>query len=160
MGVPGLGDSLAYPLWVVPSQLTVTENPLRVFLGKPTIHVYPLWVFLTVSNMLRKCNWMGFIMGRYREKLQHILALHKGPHLKFCLTEGSLCGPKSATSKKGPIFSKAILKCRWLLEHENLSKVSKYIGKFLKVFEYSKQLLFKIEKYIFILSNFGKIFRL
>ena len=32
---------------------------------------------------------------------------------------------------KGPIFSKSILKCRWLLEHENLSKVSKYIGKFL-----------------------------
>ncbi len=28
-------------------------------------------------------------------------------------------------------FSKAVLKCRWLLEHENLSKVCKYIGKFL-----------------------------
>ena len=33
---------------------------------------------------------------------------------------------------KGPIFSKAILRCRWLWEHENLSKVSKYKGKFLK----------------------------
>ena len=32
---------------------------------------------------------------------------------------------------KGPIFSKAVLKCRWLLEHENLSKVRKYTGKFL-----------------------------
>ncbi len=32
---------------------------------------------------------------------------------------------------EGPIFSKAVLKCRWLLEHENLSKVCKYIGKFL-----------------------------
>ncbi len=29
---------------------------------------------------------------------------------------------------QGPIFSKVFLKCRWLLEHENLSKVNKYIG--------------------------------
>ena len=34
-------------------------------------------------------------------------------------------------SLKGPIFSEAVFKCRWLLEHENLSKVSKYTGKFL-----------------------------
>ncbi len=32
---------------------------------------------------------------------------------------------------KGPIFSKAIFKSRWLLEHDNLSKVNKYVGKFL-----------------------------
>ena len=30
---------------------------------------------------------------------------------------------------KGPIFSKAISKSRWLLEHENLFKVGKYIAK-------------------------------
>ncbi len=36
-----------------------------------------------------------------------------------------------AFNLQGPIFSKAVLKCRWLLEHENLSKVRKYTGKFL-----------------------------
>ncbi len=32
-----------------------------------------------------------------------IIALHKGPHLKFCLTKGSLFGPKSALPK-GPFL--------------------------------------------------------
>ena len=31
---------------------------------------------------------------------------------------------------EGPIFSKATLKSIWLIEHENPSKVSKYVGKF------------------------------
>ncbi len=44
---------------------------------------------------------------------------------------------------KGPIFSKAVLKCRWLLEHENLSKVGKYAGKFLNsISQISQNLLF------------------
>ncbi len=33
------------------------------------------------------------------------IALHKGPHLKFCLTKGSLFGPKSAL-QKGPFLLK------------------------------------------------------
>ncbi len=32
---------------------------------------------------------------------------------------------------EGPIFSKAVLKCTWLLEHEHLSRFGKYTGIFL-----------------------------
>ncbi len=45
----------------------------------------------------------------------------------------------------GPIFSKAVLKCRWLLEHENLSKFSKCTGKFLNLIS---QISDSISKYL------------
>ncbi len=45
----------------------------------------------------RICHLTGIVWRK--------IALHKGPHLKFCLTKGSLFGPKSAL-QKGPFLLK------------------------------------------------------
>ncbi len=49
------------------------------------------------TGYTRMCHLTGMIWRK--------IALHKGPYLKFCLTKGSLCGPKSAL-QKGPFSLK------------------------------------------------------
>ncbi len=63
-------------------------------------------------------------------------------------------GDARYTCYKGTIFSKAVLKCRRLLEHENLSKYSKYIGKFLNsISQISESMYIQLVLNIWVLSK-------
>ena len=52
---------------------------------------------LPLCGILQMCHLTGIYM------VPEKIALHKGPHLKFCLTKGSLFDPKSAL-QKGPFL--------------------------------------------------------
>ncbi len=63
--------------------------------GTQIIFFFPGGGGLPIPGIIRKWHLTGMV--------QRKIALHKGPHLKFCLTKGSLFGPKIAL-QNGPFL--------------------------------------------------------
>ena len=90
----------------------ISESGVRHKISKSCVRRYFLWPWVRRAVRVRLCSAQCYAI------LHNCNLEELGLHHAECIS--------------GHIFSKAVFKCSWLLEQENLSKVGKYIGLFLK----------------------------